>query len=1145
MEDMKVLEIGGGSFEIADAEAREYIAQLQTDVVALRAAVGSPLQASTKAGMTDHSKVYVYTGSESGMTAGNWYYWNGLDYVSGGTYNSTALETDTTMSVSGMAPDSKVVGDNIADLKNTIGDLNDLATTDKSDLVSAINEAASTGGGGGQPVPVTLANQMTDTEAVYLYLGSEAGYDYGYVYAYLGNAWTKTNLYGKGADGYSPTVSVTQTDSGATISVTDGTGTTTATVENGTATDAQVAAWLDDHPEATTTVQNRAITENKLSDSVYEKLGWEREAEDRSLNLVEYAEAKLCKWGNGNPSYPTTGVDCIEFKFDMEEIRPHIPADLSPATDMMVFGTDDDTTYGTRYLIYHNETKWSADTYSNKTGLRLIPNYSDLDSVYLYVFKSNGDAPTTDDIETVTSHVVAKVHDFNYCDHISSDYYVKPTYSLVSQKWTFFLYPDDANIITVKNVDTTQENVSIKVFNSSFAEVSSINNPALKTLYDANTYIRYTGLADAPTMGWGDVTFSIPSNESVVFWSIGTGLISENTVIDYHKEGIKDDTLNEKDIAFLKEKYSELGEFKGVFNRIINRGKLNVFNPRDFSPIMSSKDFSYYDILSNGENGDWYIYRGYNDLQIKNLQASYGDIIYRKSSTAYLPIKNPIKWGNYETVGQSSYDVVIVGSGAGGIGAAYALRNSGLKVLLVDKMQDLGGTHTQAGLSVMLSSPVGDWFKTVCKDAYDCSAMRFVTYSSAFDSKTTFDEKWDASLATNPTTKATLQLSINRSWFSRRYHEDITNGGIEIRYQRKFVSHNDVGGRISSLYFDNLITGGREKVFTKCVIDCTGDVYVGRYNRTLDTDFFIGSDPYSMYNESATSNISEGSHYDINTPEIMYRYCSYSSNGKINNDFVAFTNADEYADKDSDFKTMDGVDNGINSTYGENYFANPNGLSNNPFSNGSYFPDYSMIVSPDYHCGITKQMLVDYGEERVHEIARDYAKAHYLIKYKTTSRYFGGEFPLLAIREGYRMNCEYMVTQADLEDTITSENYESKNIIALSSWYADIHQNTTVNTNAINNTFKNGIPYLAMVPTSYKNLLIACRGYGASHVGLSGIRLIKTMMSLGRAAGFAAKQYVDDNLMDMRNVDVEQLQDDLDIGGLIEYLEENVYPDYE
>jgi glycerophosphoryl diester phosphodiesterase len=91
-----------------------------TEINALRAAVGSPLKASTVAQMTDTNKIYVYTGSESGYTAGNWYYYNGTAWVSGGVYNSVAIETDKTLTVSDMAADAKVTGDEINDLKSAL-----------------------------------------------------------------------------------------------------------------------------------------------------------------------------------------------------------------------------------------------------------------------------------------------------------------------------------------------------------------------------------------------------------------------------------------------------------------------------------------------------------------------------------------------------------------------------------------------------------------------------------------------------------------------------------------------------------------------------------------------------------------------------------------------------------------------------------------------------------------------------------------------------------------------------------------------------------------------------------------------------------------------------------------------------------------
>ena len=71
---------------------------------------GYPFTAATAAAMADTTKIYVYTGSETGYTNGNWYYWNGTAWTSGGVYNATALETDKTLMVSGTAADAKIIG---------------------------------------------------------------------------------------------------------------------------------------------------------------------------------------------------------------------------------------------------------------------------------------------------------------------------------------------------------------------------------------------------------------------------------------------------------------------------------------------------------------------------------------------------------------------------------------------------------------------------------------------------------------------------------------------------------------------------------------------------------------------------------------------------------------------------------------------------------------------------------------------------------------------------------------------------------------------------------------------------------------------------------------------------------------------------
>ena len=106
----------------ASAEAAAQNAQTAEDNAEAAAAAaqiryGSPLTAAEADQMIDENRVYVYTGSESGYTAGNWYYYDGSAWVSGGVYNGSGINTDTTLTQAGMAADAKAVGDELSTIK--------------------------------------------------------------------------------------------------------------------------------------------------------------------------------------------------------------------------------------------------------------------------------------------------------------------------------------------------------------------------------------------------------------------------------------------------------------------------------------------------------------------------------------------------------------------------------------------------------------------------------------------------------------------------------------------------------------------------------------------------------------------------------------------------------------------------------------------------------------------------------------------------------------------------------------------------------------------------------------------------------------------------------------------------------------------
>ena len=144
-------ESGGGEDPEEEATNRQMIGQLQTDVAVINTQVGalgngSPAPVATVAEMTDESAVYLYTGSETGYTAGNWYYYDGTAWTSGGTYGGAT--TSTTFNQHGVPADDFAVGQALVE-KADADDLTAIDTrttavegdvSDLSDRVDGIKE---------------------------------------------------------------------------------------------------------------------------------------------------------------------------------------------------------------------------------------------------------------------------------------------------------------------------------------------------------------------------------------------------------------------------------------------------------------------------------------------------------------------------------------------------------------------------------------------------------------------------------------------------------------------------------------------------------------------------------------------------------------------------------------------------------------------------------------------------------------------------------------------------------------------------------------------------------------------------------------------------------------------------------------------
>ena len=129
-----------------------------------------------------------------------------------------------------------------------------------------------------------------------------------------------------------------------------------------------------------------------------------------------------------------------------------------------------------------------------------------------------------------------------------------------------------------------------------------------------------------------------------------------------------------------------------------------------------------------------------------------------------------------------------------------------------------------------------------------------------------------------------------------------------------------------------------------------------------------------------------------------------------------------------------------------------------------------------------------------------------------------------------------MCTQTDCEHRIVRDDIIPNHIIALSTWYTDLHNATTTSSNS----GFNGIPYESLVASAYTNVLVASRCFGCSHIAQASFRLTKTMMSLGYAAGNALSQCVINNIENVRNIDIPTLQQDVKIFELFDEVNEYI-----
>ena len=411
------------------------------------------------------------------------------------------------------------------------------------------------------------------------------------------------------------------------------------------------------------------------------------------------------------------------------------------------------------------------------------------------------------------------------------------------------------------------------------------------------------------------------------------------------------------------------------------------------------------------------------------------------------------------------YDVIVVGGGPAGLGAAVAAARHGCKVAFIQDRPVLGG-NASSEIEIPPMGYIGN-----PPDRVNVTGL-----AEEFFPK----QGWN-NFASSRKIERIVRKEKNISLFL-----NTRATGVEMAAK----------DRIKSLLALNVHSGQRQAFLAPLFIDCTGHGWVGYY---AGAEYRMGQEARAEFNESLAP---------VKAGKLTMGNSLYKAEFKCHDKPIRFQ-CPEWAYKwtsSEDFEPLDSHRRIGDVRRPENFDRASRGKGRNPGNNingavvHAWWVEYGGMLN-----------TIEDAEKIRDELFRisiglwNYAKNNNPNTIdKNKNRELVWLNYVVGVRESRRLVGDYIMSQQDYDKQVVHPD-----TVAFTDWGPDVHhpEGFWVRGNDCIHVYKGrrtSIPYRTLYSKNIKNLFIAGRCHSATHIALGGTRVMRPMCMTGQAVGTAA-----------------------------------------